>query len=129
MTNKEILKKANLKMTKNRLTILDCLMGEKNHFHSISEILEHKSHLNSKSVYNTVKVLVKNNVLDSYVIKGMPKYAINDHLENHLKIHTIDTNSNISHVSISPAIFNKIKKELINKGIKPNEIKIFVEIE
>jgi len=70
----KILKDRDISVTKNRIEIIKCLNDGHVHFHVISEISKH-TNLNTKSIYNNIKVLIANGLVDSMSIGGVVKYA------------------------------------------------------
>ena len=127
-TIEDILKNSNIRVTKNRIAILSCLADEV-HFHTVKEISKHVKDLNVKSIYNNIKILISEGLVDTYSFNGISKYAINDNFkDNHNAIHLVDNNSNVSHINISEKIINDIKNKVKKEGYNPSSVKIFVNI-
>jgi len=69
-----ILKERKLSITDNRIKIIECLNDVDHHFHAISDISAHTG-LNTKSIYNNIKILISHGLVDSISIGGVVKYA------------------------------------------------------
>lgn len=126
---RKLLKGKKLWVTDNRMKIIDCL-SDNYHFHSITEILKHTKRLNTKSVYNSIKMLMRDGIVESYSFNGVSKYAIKDELIG-LKnnIHLVVDNENVEHLEINQKIFDDIRDELFKIDKQPASIKIFVHID
>lgn len=126
----DILKNNDIRITDNRVAILHCLADEKQkHFHSVSEIIEHVGNVNSKSVYNNIKVLVSKGIVDAYSFGGVSKYAMNDHFKgDHDVIHMVDNNDNVSHLAVGSETFQAIKDKVVENGFESASVNIFVNI-
>ena len=123
-----ILKSKNIRVTENRILILTCLSDD-THFHTVKQISKHVGSLNTKSIYNNIKILVSKGLIDTYSFDGISKYAINDHYKDeHNVVHIIDKEQNASHITIDKKIISSIKKEVIKNGYDPSSVKIFVNI-
>ncbi|MCK5807090.1 MAG: transcriptional repressor [Mycoplasmataceae bacterium] len=126
---KEILKESGIKVTTNRIAILSCL-DDKEHFHSVADIEEHLDDMNTKSIYNNIKIFISKGIVDSYSFGSVTKYAINDHFHNrHNRMHVFDQNNNAIHVQISPKIYSDIKKEIKKAGLDPTSVSIMARVE
>lgn len=131
MTSKQIeqlLRDNGVSVTANRIKIVDCLTDDSHHFHTIHEISEHTKSLNTKSIYNNIKVLIDAGIVDSYSFSGVSKFALNDNLTSNGEIHIIN-NDDVSHLKISNEIFTDIKNSVRAEGYKVKKVKIFVEVE
>lgn len=123
-----ILKEYNIRKTDNRIAILNCLADEK-HFHTVAEIVEHLKTINTKSVYNNIKVLINAGIVDTYSFGGISKYAINDHFKDkHNVAHIVNEAGDVSHVNIPSDIVKKIKNEAVKAGLEPSSVNIFINI-
>ncbi len=124
----KILKEKNIKVTNNRVQVLNCLADE-THFHTVAEIIDHVKELNTKSVYNTIKLLINSGIVDTYSFGGVSKYAINDNYKNdHSVIHAVNEKLDVTHIDISEKVFSLIKKEVKKNGFEVKNINIFVNI-
>lgn len=123
----KLLRDKNVSVTENRVRIIRCLM-DSHHFHTIHEISEHSENLNTKSIYNNIKVLIDAGIVDSYSFAGISKFALNDDLFSESEIHIINK-EDVSHLKIDKEIFGDIKNSAEAKGFKVKNIKIFVEVE
>ncbi|WKX02205.1 hypothetical protein [Candidatus Mycoplasma mahonii] len=124
---KKILKHYNVNITENRISILNCL-NDDFHFHSITDIKNH-SQLNTKSIYNNIKVLSDAGLIDSYSSGGIVKYALTDSIIGHKNdIHIVEPGNKISHININEKIFQAIKKEVTETGKTVASVKIFVNV-
>ncbi len=124
---KEILKKQGVGVTQNRISIFKCL-NDNHHFHTIKEISTHTK-MNTKSIYNNIKVLSDVGLIDSYSSGGIVKYALNDILlgSKH-SVHIVNSKGDIDHVDVGPQVFKIIEKEVKKTGSEVNGINIFVNI-
>lgn len=117
------LKEKNIKITNNRLLILNCLNDDK-HFHTLNMIREHirnnfKKEINIKTLYNNIKILYAIGIIESFVYNHEVLYALVDNLSNDIQhLHIIDyKNKKINHLHLSKKVNNMIKNELKEKGI------------
>ena len=78
----KILKDNNIRITENRLAIFSCLADD-NNFHTVAEIQNHVNDLNTKSVYNNLKALIKEGIDKTYCFNGNSKYTVADKYKNH----------------------------------------------
>ena len=126
---KEILRETGIKVTNNRMAILGCLDDEE-HFHSVIDIERHLSDMNTKSIYNSIKIFIAKGIVDSYSFGSVTKYAINDHFhKRHDRMHVFDEKNNVIHVKISPKIYEDIKKEIKKSGLIPTSVSIMARVE
>ena len=126
---KEILKESEIKVTKNRVSILSCL-DDNEHFHSVSDIEKHLDNMNTKSIYNNIKIFISKGIVDSYSFGSITKYTINDHFnKRHDRMHVFDEYNNSRHVKISPKIYEAIKKEIKKAGLNPTSVSIMARVE
>ncbi len=124
---KKILQDRQVGITQNRIAIFKCL-NDSHHFHSIKEISTHTK-MNTKSIYNNIKVLSDVGIIDSYSSGGVVKYALNDLiLGGSFAVHTVDSNGDIGHVEVGPKVFKSIEKEVKKNGHDINGINVFVNI-
>lgn len=123
----KLLRGKNVSVTENRIRIVKCLM-DSHHFHTIHEISEHSKGINTKSIYNNIKVLIDAGIVDSYSFAGISKFALNDDLFSEDEIHIVNK-EDVSHLKIDKQIFKDIKNSATSKGFKVKNIKIFVEVE
>lgn len=130
MDAEKILADKRLPITSNRIRILECLMQDDLHFHTISEIAEHLKNVNVKSIYNNIKLLIEAGIVDSYSFGGISKYAINDNLgeKAQKEIHLVDKANDIKHISVENKVFEDIKNEVTKQGHEVVSIKIFVNV-
>ncbi|NQZ66243.1 MAG: transcriptional repressor [Mycoplasmatales bacterium] len=124
----KILKEKKVKITNNRIAVLNCLADE-THFHTVSQIVEHLRDINIKSVYNAVKKLTSEGIVDTYSFEGVSKYAINDNYKNeHNVIHVVNEKLDVTHIDVAPRIFKAIEREIKKNGYQTKNINIFVNI-
>ena len=123
---KNILLDKKISITENRLDILE-ILNDNHHFHSIQEIVNHLSHLNTKTIYNNIKALLEVGILDSYSFEGLTKYNISDTLTGRKNVaHIIKEVDNVEHINLDEQIFNDIKKICKKNNIDCKKIKIFI---
>ena len=135
MTEKEIrnlLKHARISITENRIKMIDCLINDETHFHSVNQFQEHIQNMNTKSIYNNLKTLVNAGLIDVYSFNGTQKYALKDGLikdndHNYKSAHVISKSDVVKHVKINDEIYNNIKQHAEKQGINVKNIKIFIE--
>ena len=127
MDSNKLLLDKNIKVTKNRIAILDCLADD-THFHTVKEIIEHVGGLNSKSVYNNIKILIEAGLVDTYSFGGISKYALNDHFKDLHDVAHIVNAGNVKHININPKTIKSIKKQVKAEGYEPNSVNIFINI-
>ena len=127
-----ILKEKNIKITNNRLLILNCLNDEK-HFHTLNMIKQHikkkyKKEINIKTLYNNIKILYAIGIIESFVYDHEVLYALVDSLSSDIQhMHIIDyKNKKIDHMHLSTKTHNMLKKELDKKNVDYNQISITI---
>ena len=125
---KELLTSNEMTVTKTRISILEVLSNTEA-FLTISQIVDKVEDLNKKSVYNNIKLMITNGLVDSFSFGGVPKYSLNDNLEGSNEIHLV-SGQDIDHLDIDVQIFNDIKDSIKKEtGKKVKAIKIFVDVE
>lgn len=123
----ELLTSKGMAVTKNRLNIIQALADNDN-FYTITEIVEKVKDINKKSVYNNIKLMITNGIVDSFSFGGVPKYSLNDNLDGRNEIHLV-SGQDIDHLDIDESIFNLIEKAVEKEtGKEVKTIKIFVDI-
>ncbi len=124
---KKLLKSKDLSVTDNRIKIIQCL-SDGHHFHAISEIIKHVG-LNTKSVYNNIKVLIDKGLVDSFAFGGVSKYALNDLIRHgEYEIHVVNKEE-IKHLEVDKKVFEEIKDKVEASGQKIHSIRILVNVE
>ena len=112
--------------------MIDCLINDETHFHSVNQFQEHIDNMNTKSIYNNLKVLINAGLIDAYSFNGTQKYALKDGLiktndHNYKSAHVISGDDVVKHIKIGDEIYGNIKKTAEKQGLKVKNIKIFIE--
>ena len=124
----QILKDRNLSITENRIRIIKCLNDENDHFHAIRDISNH-TNLNTKSIYNNIKIMISKGLINSVSTGGVVQYAFNENIINEIpEIHITDGKGNISHLEVPKKIFENIEKKVMENGKKVVAITINVNV-
>lgn len=118
----------NYRLTKNRIDILECL-NDNVHGHTINDIVNHLKEkgkkVNVASVYNTIKMLINEGIVDiytDYVSKNQIFEIVDD---SKMHIHIYDTiNEVCSKEEMPTKIIHEIEKLLEKKGYRAHNIKI-----
>lgn len=125
----ELLKKKEIRITENRISIISCL-SDNNNFHTVSEIKKHiTNNLNTKSIYNNLKTLLESGIVKTYSFRGIPKFTVADEYKDvHNSIHIV-SKDNVKHLNVDQSIFNNIEEKVKKEGYNPKSINIFIDIE
>ena len=123
----QILKLYKLNITKNRIKVISAL-DNKDHYLTIDEIKSNMKLYNTKSIYNTLNLLIEHNIVSTISSKGIIKYGLNDEILNdHQDIHLIK-NGKILHVHLDKKLYDGIINSVKKEGYKPSNIKVIVEV-